>query len=481
MDDGKPRSATKQQRATVTGNAGTTLLDAARLAGWATPAAKEAGGTPERFLERKREAVAKGSTLGVSLTSLALQAQQLGSWATPAARDHRSDRGQKSDSEQYGSKGRPLPRQALLVDSGETPSGGSAATGKRAQLNPAHSRWLMGLPVAWDQCAPMPSRKRAASPSPSTPPRASAGSERMGTPSSPPSLPRSSVPSSKDSRVSEHPATNASAKPLVKWVGGKTALLGEILPRLPAKIKTYYEPFVGGGAVFFALASERRFKRAVLGDMNPELVTTYQTVANNCEAVIEALSRHVYDEDYYYKIRALDPSKLDPVAVSARFLYLNRAGFNGLYRVNRKGQFNVPFGRYTNPTICDVARLRAASEVLGTATACPFDFEKLVRPARSGDAVYFDPPYVPVSETANFTSFVKGGFTDAAQARLRDTAQALVDRGVFVLLSNSDTPLVRKLYKGWKIEKVRAPRRVNSKGDKRGDVGELLISNGGAR
>ena len=143
------------------------LTGTARLSSWATPAAKEAGGTPEQFLERKRKAVAKGSSLGVSLTSLSLQAQ-LGSWATPAARDHRSDRGQKSDSEQYGSKGRPLPRQALLVDSGETPSGGSAVTGKLAQLNPAHSRWLMGLPPAWDACAPTATRSSPRSRPPSS-------------------------------------------------------------------------------------------------------------------------------------------------------------------------------------------------------------------------------------------------------------------------------------------------------------------------
>ena len=265
------------------------------------------------------------------------------------------------------------------------------------------------------------------------------------------------------------------AKPIVKWIGGKTALLHEILPRLPAKIKTYYEPFMGGGAVFFALAAEGRFRQAVLGDMNAELSTTYQTVADDCEAVIKTLSKHVYDEDYYYEIRALDPQKLDPVRIAARFLYLNRAGFNGLYRVNRKGKFNVPFGRYTNPTICDAEKLRAASSALARATVCAFDFEKLVRPAKRGDAVYFDPPYAPVSETANFTSFVKGGFTENAQTRLRDVAQALVERGVYVLLSNSDTPLIRKLYKGWKIEQVNAPRRVNSKGAKRGDVGELLI------
>ena len=265
----------------------------------------------------------------------------------------------------------------------------------------------------------------------------------------------------------------APARPWAKWAGGKTALLHEILPRLPKKIKTYYEPFVGGGAVFFALATEKRFKRAVLGDANVELVITYAALALDVETVIQRLKAHAgkHSEEYFYKVRANPGS--DP---AARLIYLNKTCFNGLYRVNKMGQFNTPFGKYTNPTICDEENLRAVSAALEGTTCLSLDFEVTVIGARSGDAVYFDPPYVPVSDTANFTAYSAGGFGPADQERLRDVARKLIDRGVHVLLSNSDTPFVRKLYHGFKIEKVEAPRRINSKGGKRGNVGELLIT-----
>ena len=266
-------------------------------------------------------------------------------------------------------------------------------------------------------------------------------------------------------------------KPFIKYCGGKTALLPEILPRIPAKIGTYYEPFLGGGAVFFALADEDRFERAVLADTNEELMRTYAALCRYPNEVVLALKKHVYEERYYYKVRARDPKALDAVACAARFLYLNRTGFNGLYRVNRKGEFNVPFGKYTNPTICDEQRLRDASAALKRTTAlAKTDFDKTVADAKRGDFVYFDPPYAPVSATANFTAYSKEGFDGEAQWRLKNTAKHLIADGVNVLLSNSDTPLVRELYKGFHIERVSAPRRINSNGAKRGNVGELLIS-----
>jgi DNA adenine methylase len=273
-------------------------------------------------------------------------------------------------------------------------------------------------------------------------------------------------------------ARSVTAHPFLKWAGGKTALLHEILPRLPKKIGTYYEPFVGGGAVFFALAFfNGRFKRAVIGDTNRELMQTYEAVAVNVEGVIKRLKEHVYDEKRYYAVRAQCWGELQPLAQAARFIYLNRTCFNGLYRVNRQGKFNVPFGHYTNPTICDEENLRAVSHVLrDVSTFTSLDFQNTVLTAERGDAVYFDPPYVPVSETANFTAYSAGGFGPEDQKRLHKVATDLAVRGVHVLLSNSDTPLVRKLYKGFKIERVEAPRRVNSKASKRGNVGELLIS-----
>lgn len=266
------------------------------------------------------------------------------------------------------------------------------------------------------------------------------------------------------------------ARPFIKWAGGKTALLSEILPRLPAKINTYYEPFVGGGAVFFALAAEKRFKRAVLTDGNEEVSHAYMALENDVDGVARALKKHVYNEKHYYAVRAQNPEKLGTNSRAARFIYLNRTCFNGLYRVNRKGEFNVPFGKYANPTICDEENLRAVAEVLHGVDGRLSDFEETVSDAKRGDTVYMDPPYAPASETADFTAYTAGGFGPKDQERLRDVAKKLIDRGVFVLLSNSDTPFVRKLYKGFKIEKVEAPRRVNSKGGKRGNVGELLIS-----
>lgn len=268
------------------------------------------------------------------------------------------------------------------------------------------------------------------------------------------------------------------ARPFLKWAGGKTALLPEILLRLPKTIGTYYEPFVGGGAVFFALAAEKRFERAVLGDANAELIETYFSIKEDLETVIRRLKAHAgkHSEEYFYKVRA-NPGQY----IAARMIYLNKTCFNGLYRVNSKGGFNVPFGKYTNPTICDEENLRAVSAVLRGVGLLPGDFERSTMRARRGDTVYFDCPYVPVSATASFTAYTKGGFGPETQERLRDVAKRLVDRGVHVLLSNSDTPLVRYLYRGFKIEEVQAPRRVNSKGGKRGNVGELLISGKGVR
>lgn len=263
------------------------------------------------------------------------------------------------------------------------------------------------------------------------------------------------------------------ARPVVKFVGGKTALLPEILPRLPKKINTYYEPFVGGGAVFFALAVEKRCKSAVLSDVNDHLMETYYAIQEDLDTLIPRLKAHAkkHSEEYFYKVRASRGSY-----ISARFIYLNKTCFNGLYRVNRKGEFNVPFGKYKNPTICDVENLNAASIALQGVELYTGDFEEAVFSATRGDAVYLDPPYVPASATANFTAYSAGGFGPESQERLRDVFARLDKRGVHVLLSNSDTPFVRKLYKGFKIEKVQAPRRVNSRGDKRGNVGELLIS-----
>lgn len=269
------------------------------------------------------------------------------------------------------------------------------------------------------------------------------------------------------------------ARPFLKWAGGKAKLLPEILPRLPAKIRTYHEPFIGGGAVFFALAAEHRFEHASISDVNEELVLTYRGVAIDVATVIQALGEHErgHDEARFYAIRALDPEKLSLALRAARVIYLNRTCFNGLYRVNRAGKFNTPFGAYKNPTICDAENLRSVSALLRERTSIDSgDFELAVEDALRGDAVYFDPPYVPASKTANFTGYAKAGFGMGEQERLRNLAEKLDARGVHVLLSNADTPEVRELYDGFNVTSVTAPRAINSKGGKRGAVGEVLIS-----
>lgn len=261
-------------------------------------------------------------------------------------------------------------------------------------------------------------------------------------------------------------------EPLLKWAGGKRQLLDVILARLPERIDTYYEPFVGGGAVFFALARQGRFRKAVLADRNAELIEMYQAVRDDVEGVVKALRGLRHSEEEYYRIRAQKPRS--SVRRAARMIYLNRTGFNGLYRVNRAGEFNVPFGRYVDPTICDEERLFAVSEALAGVRIEHADFTETVRGARAGDAVYFDPPYVPVSATARFAEYHFEPFTDAHHERLRDVFGELVARGVAAVLSNSDTPRTRELFSRYSHEFVSARRNINSNAGRRGPVTELL-------
>jgi DNA adenine methylase len=267
------------------------------------------------------------------------------------------------------------------------------------------------------------------------------------------------------------------AAPFLKWAGGKGQLLDVILPRLPAEITgTYVEPFIGGGAVFFELARQGRIRRAKLFDRNAELVDTYLAVRDEVEAVIEALGVHRNDEGYYYEVRAIDPSTLTRPARAARTIFLNRVGYNGLYRVNSSGRFNVPFGRYRNPRICDAPGLRHASHALALAEIVASDFEEACSVAVAGDVVYLDPPYIPLSRTANFTSYAEGRFGEEEHKRLATTFARVVDRGAYALLSNSDTELSRALYQGFKQVSVEATRAINSKADRRGVVSELLVA-----
>jgi DNA adenine methylase len=265
------------------------------------------------------------------------------------------------------------------------------------------------------------------------------------------------------------------AKPFLKWAGGKTRLLETLSNLLPETIDTYYEPFIGGGALFFHLAHEQRFRHAILNDFNPELVNCYQVVRDAVEALIAQLKTFQVTRDEFYAVRALDPLALSTVHRAARTIYLNRTCFNGLYRLNKRGAFNVPRGDYKDPRVVDEGNLHACSALLHSVTLREGGFVQAVKGVVSGDAVYFDPPYVPLNATSNFKSYTKEGFTLDDQQRLAECFRELADRGVFVLESNSDTATVHNLYKGFERRVVRMRRNINSKADSRGAVNELVV------
>ncbi len=261
-------------------------------------------------------------------------------------------------------------------------------------------------------------------------------------------------------------------RPFLKWAGGKRQLLPELLAQLPAQRRTYHEPFLGGGALFFKLQPDR----AVLSDLNERLIRTYRAVRDDVEAVVKALRECPNDKDFFLRMRARDIDSANDIELAAWFIFLNKTGFNGLYRVNSSGGFNVPMGRYANPKILDTANLRNCSHALqDTGVECE-GFTAVLDRAVAGDAVYCDPPYVPLSSTASFTAYTKAGFGPQDQVALRDMALALKGRGVTVILSNHDTPEVRELYAdGFELSRIMVARAINSAANKRGGVGELII------
>lgn len=271
-------------------------------------------------------------------------------------------------------------------------------------------------------------------------------------------------------------STTPRAKPFLKWAGGKTRLLGTLSELLPDDIRTYYEPFLGGGALFFHLALQGRFRSAVLNDVNPELVNCYRVVRDSAPELVEELGDLEVSKAVFEELRRVDPTSLSPVRRAARMLYLNKTAFNGLYRVNRSGRFNVPWGAYDRPKVLDEPNLVACSRLLQESTQVrDGDFVASVQTASSGDVVYFDPPYVPLSPTANFESYTKDGFSRSDHERLATCVRDLARRGVKVLVSNSDTPVVRELYAGFQILTVRMRRNISSKGDGRGPVNEVIV------
>lgn len=260
--------------------------------------------------------------------------------------------------------------------------------------------------------------------------------------------------------------------PFLKWAGGKGQMVSALARYAPLRFDRYLEPFLGGGALFFHLSPPT----SLLNDLNGELIHAYRMVQQHVEQLISLLHTYPYSEEFYYQMRAQDTATLDPVARAARLIYLNRTCFNGLYRVNKQGQFNVPFGAYSNPVICDESRLRAASRALeGVMLFCEDYKPFLEREAHAGDFIYLDPPYQPVSKYSDFKRYTSSQFYENDQIELAALVRVLANQGCHVLASNSDTPLVRQLYQGFEIVDVRARRNINKNGHGRGAVGEVLI------
>ena len=270
-------------------------------------------------------------------------------------------------------------------------------------------------------------------------------------------------------------------QPFTKWTGGKRQLLGELRSYMPETFGRYFEPFVGGGALFFDLAPEK----AVINDFNEELINAYRQIKNNPAELINLLIKHKENnsKDYYLELRSADRdgriSRMTGVERAARILYMLRVDFNGLYRVNSKNQFNVPYGRYKNPKIVDVDLLYQISEYLNEndVEILQTDFAEAVKDAQTGDFVYFDPPYIPLNETSSFTSYTHEGFSYEEQVRLRNTFKELTERGVYAMLSNSSSPLVEELYKDFNIYFVEAQRTNGAKSSSRGKISEIIVTN----
>ena len=277
------------------------------------------------------------------------------------------------------------------------------------------------------------------------------------------------------------PPKSDAPRPFIKWAGGKTQLLPqfELLYPPASRVGRYVEPFLGSGAVFFRVLSLLRPAEALLADSNEELVNCYRAIRDEIEKVIHRLRRHrsAHCREYYYRIRAQVPTRLSDAARAARLIYLNKTCFNGLYRVNRRGGFNVPMGRYKNPPILDAENLRAVSASLQGVEIKRAHFRETPGYAREGDFIYLDPPYHPISRTSSFTSYTEGAFREADQRQLADVYTALHRMGCHVMLSNSDSALIHRLYRGFTVVKVQARRSINSKSTGRGVIPEVVVMN----
>ena len=272
---------------------------------------------------------------------------------------------------------------------------------------------------------------------------------------------------------------NRLVAPFLKWVGGKRQIMSEIEQHLPTGIKEYIEPFIGGGAVLFHLQP----KNAIINDFNTELVNVYRVIKNDLEQLIIDLQQHKNESDYFYEIRALDRTtafeQLTDVARASRIIYLNKTCYNGLYRVNNSGEFNSPFGKYKNPNIVNEPTLRAVNFYLNSNNIQieNTDYETILQTASKKSFVYLDPPYHPVSGSANFTGYVQGGWGESDQIRLKEACDRLDKQGVKFMQSNSCVGFIKDLYSDYHIHIIKANRAINSDGEKRGEVEEVLIKN----
>lgn len=273
-------------------------------------------------------------------------------------------------------------------------------------------------------------------------------------------------------------------KPFVKWAGGKRQLIPILNQNLPENFGKYFEPFLGGGALLFHMLTERNDQKCNISDLNSDLILAYTTIRDKIDDLISSLKNHEknYQKDsrsYYYSVRDSNPRS--DIEKTSRLIFLNRTCFNGLYRVNSKGKFNVPLGKYTNPNIVNEGNIRSVNQILNTnkvSIKCR-DFEAVLGDVKEGDLVYFDPPYQPVSNTANFTNYTNNNFTFDDLSRLAKLCRNLDSKGCKVLLSNSDSKEVVKTFSSntWKIIKVQANRAINSNSKKRTGHFELLIKN----
>jgi len=272
---------------------------------------------------------------------------------------------------------------------------------------------------------------------------------------------------------------NRLVQPVVKWAGGKRQLLQEIDKYIPKRISTYYEPFLGGGALLFHLQP----RKAIVSDLNKELINIYNVIRGNVEELIFDLQQHVNTEDHYYYIREMDRlpeyKRMTNIQKASRIIYLNKTCYNGLFRVNSQGQFNVPFGKYKRPNIVNDIVLRAVSRFLNSKDIrfLNVDYEESLNGIRRGAFVYFDPPYDPVSDTSSFTGYTLDGFGRDEQLRLKQVCDRLNQRGIKFLLSNSATPFIKELYEDYIIEIVGANRSINSNASNRGEIREVLVRN----